>query len=149
MTQTGRIESLTGKWAPLSNFHKESHGKTAEHIFQAAKTDDKAERAHVLSREKPGQAKYAGKRVTLRKDWEETKEGFMEEILRRKFQDLSLRKLLDETGDAEIVEGNRWHDNFWGQCTCGKRAKCHPGQGKNTLGNLLMKIREENRRSAR
>jgi len=146
MRETERIESLTGKWAPLSNFHTERNGKTAEHIFQAAKTDDKTERAHVLSREKPGQAKYAGKRVTLRKDWEERKEGFMEEILRRKFRDPALRNLLDATGDAEIVEGNRWHDNYWGQCLC-TRPKCASRTGRNTLGNLLMKIREENRRA--
>lgn len=141
-----RIEKLTGKWAPLSNFHTESNGKTAEHIFQAAKTDSKAERAHILSRPKPGQAKYAGKRCTLRSDWELLKEGFMEEILRRKFQDPTLRNLLDETGDAEIVEGNRWHDNFWGQCLC-ERKSCAARTGRNTLGNLLMKIREENRRA--
>ena len=144
MTETAAITSLTGKWAPLSNFHIERNGKSAEHIFQAAKTDDPAERAHVLSREKPGQAKYAGKRVTLRKDWEERKEGFMEEILRRKFRDPALRQLLEETGDAQIVEGNRWHDNYWGQCICAKHAD---QPGRNTLGNLLMKIREENRRA--
>lgn len=144
------IGSLTGKWAPLSNFWMETtrHGKSAEHIFQAAKSEDPAERAHVLSRAKPGQAKYAGKRVTLRKDWESIKVDIMEEIVRRKFQDPTLANILEATGDAEIVEGNRWHDNFWGQCTCGKRAKCQPGQGKNTLGNILMKIREENRRKA-
>ena len=147
MTETGTIQSLTGKWAPLNNFWIERNGKSAEHIFQAAKTDDPAERAHVLSREKPGQANYAGKRVTLRKDWEERKEGFMEEILRRKFRDPDLRKLLDETGDAQIIEGNRWHDNYWGQCLC-TRPKCASRTGRNTLGNLLMKIREENRRNA-
>ncbi len=145
-----RIEKLTGKWAALSNFHMENRAKarSAEHIFQAAKTEDPAERTHILTREKPGQAKFAGKRCTLRKDWELLKVDIMEEILRRKFADATLNNILQETGDAEIVEGNHWHDNFWGQCLCGKRAKCNPGQGKNILGNLLMKIREENRRKA-
>lgn len=142
------IKSLTGKWAPLSNFWEETRpqGKTAEHIFQAAKTESREERAHILSRPKPGQAKYAGKRCTLRSDWELLKVDIMEEIVRRKFQDPTLANILEETGDAQIVEGNRWHDNFWGQCTCDKCAK--RGPGKNTLGNILMEIRKENRHKA-
>lgn len=144
------ITSLTGKWAPLSNFWQENRPKarTAEHIFQAAKTEDPTERTHILTREKPGQAKYAGKRCTLRKDWEFIKDDIMEEIVRRKFQDPTLANILEETGDAQIVEGNRWHDNYWGQCFCGKMARCNKRDGKNTLGNILMKIREENRRRA-
>jgi ribA/ribD-fused uncharacterized protein len=145
MRESETIKSLTGKWAPLSNFHTEANGKTAEHIFQAAKTESREERAHILSRPKPGQAKHAGKRCTLREDWELLKVNIMEEILRRKFRDATLRNLLEETGDAQIIEGNIWHDNFWGQCT---RHEACKGKGKNTLGNLLMKIREENRRGA-
>ena len=43
------------------------------------------------------------------------------------------------TGDAELIEGNTWHDNYWGVCSC---SKCN-GRGKNRLGKLLMKVREE------
>jgi ribA/ribD-fused uncharacterized protein len=148
MNKNEAIKSLTGKWAPLSNFwmETEGHGKSAEHIFQAAKTESREERAKILSRPKPGQAKHAGKRCTLREDWELIKVNIMEEIVRRKFRNETLRALLEETGDAEIVEGNRWHDNFWGQCSCANCAKRAPG--KNTLGNILMTIREENRRNA-
>lgn len=38
----------------------------------------------------------------------------------------------------EIVEGNYWHDNYWGNCTCDK---CKNIEGQNKLGKILMKIR--------
>lgn len=145
--ENNEIRSFTGKWAALSNFFIEADGKTAEHRFQAAKTTDPAEQAHILSRPKPGQAKYAGKRCTLRKDWESAKESVMLQILRVKFQDESLRATLDATGDAILTEGNRWHDNYWGQCTC-NAPRCAARTGKNTLGNILMTIRNENRQAA-
>ena len=47
--------------------------------------------------------------------------------------------MLLSTGDVAIIEGNYWHDNFYGQCTCEKCA----GKGKNKLGKLLMDIRSE------
>jgi len=48
-------------------------------------------------------------------------------------------QMLLDTGSQELVEGNVWHDNFWGNCTC---SKC-PEPGENHLGKLLMKIRSE------
>ena len=45
---------------------------------------------------------------------------------------------LDMTGLEEIVEGNYWHDNYWGNCTCDK---CKNIEGQNKLGKILMKIR--------
>lgn len=140
------IRSFSGKWAALSNFFPEADGKTAEHRFQAAKTNDPQERKHILSRPKPGQAKYAGKRCTLRDDWEAAKQSVMLQILRVKFQDPTLRTILDTTGNATLTEGNRWHDNYWGQCTC-NAPRCATRTGKNTLGNILMTIRDENRRT--
>lgn len=50
-----------------------------------------------------------------------------------------LKKKLLETGDAELIEGNYWHDNTWGQCYC---PRCKNKIGENHLGKLLMKIRE-------
>ena len=35
--------------------------------------------------------------------------------------------------ERKLVEGNDWHDRFWGVCR---------GQGKNHLGKLLMRVRE-------
>ena len=83
---------------------------------------------------KPVTAKKMGRRVNLRKDWEDVKIQVMEKGLRLKFQDPTLRKKLLATGDEELVEGNPWGDRYWGVCN---------GSGKNKLGKLLMKIREE------
>lgn len=48
-----------------------------------------------------------------------------------------MRDLLIKTKDYEIIEQNKWHDIYWGVCTCKK----HNLFGKNQLGTLLMKIR--------
>jgi len=48
--------------------------------------------------------------------------------------------MLLATLDAELIEGNAWHDNFWGDCFC---EKCRDIEGLNVLGNILMRIREE------
>ena len=44
------------------------------------------------------------------------------------------------TGGAVLVEGNTWHDNYWGCCTC---SRCAGRRGRNNLGRLLMKLRAE------
>ena len=75
-----------------------------------------------------------GRKVNLRKDWEDVKIQVMENGLRLKFQDPTLRKKLLATEDEELVEGNPWGDRYWGVCN---------GSGKNKLGKLLMKIRKE------
>jgi predicted NAD-dependent protein-ADP-ribosyltransferase YbiA (DUF1768 family) len=67
----------------------------------------------------------------------------MEVLLREKFsRGTRYRDLLDQTKGEEIIEGNAWHDNFWGNCSCKKRPECGK-EGKNHLGMLLMKIRDE------
>ena len=105
---------------------------SVEHAYKAAKTIDPEERrgfANQISLH----AQSLGKKVTLRNDWE-VKLQVMEDLLRQKFRDPWLRTRLLETGEAELIEGNDWGDTYWGVCK---------GQGKNHLGRLLMKIREE------
>jgi hypothetical protein len=131
---------------------------TSEHAYQWAKTDDLGEKELVLFTweqgnesdevivrpSTPGEAKRMGEKVTKREDWDEIKSGIMLEILRAKFtQDLTLRQMLLDTGDALLVEGNKWHDNFWGTCHC---EKCG-NKGRNVLGTLLVQVREELRRA--
>lgn len=59
----------------------------------------------------------------------------MYEICKAKFtQHKDLAEKLLETGDEELVEGNKWNDTYWGVCN---------GKGKNQLGKILMRIREE------
>ena len=80
----------------------------------------------------PGQAKRAGNKLVLRPDWEQIKIIVMTDLCRIKFQDPHMRKLLLDTGDAELIEGNWWNDTFWGVCN---------GIGQNHLGKILMAIR--------
>jgi predicted NAD-dependent protein-ADP-ribosyltransferase YbiA (DUF1768 family) len=57
----------------------------------------------------------------------------MREIVFIKFDGhLDLKELLLATGDHELIEGNKWHDTFWGVCD---------GIGQNYLGKILMEIR--------
>ena len=53
-------------------------------------------------------------------------------------QGVELRVLLLATGDAELVEGNSWHDNDWGDCWCDR---CVEVLGANMLGVILMEVR--------
>lgn len=134
------IDSFDGEFEFLSNFHAHPmtvggiEFMTLEAAFQASKTFDQAERLMVASKDTPGKAKRAGKKVTLRPDWEDVKVRVMLGLVRRKFQDSRLRELLLATGDADLIEGNNWNDRFWGVCK---------GAGRNELGKILMGVRSE------
>jgi len=138
---------FTGKYAFLDNFYFHEiifDGKkwsTTEHIYQAMKVEGNHPSEHIRLARLPGIAKAWGQRVKLRSDWDQIKVKAMLDILRLKFTqtDTLTQKLLD-TGDVKITEGNSWHDNIWGDCTCSRCAKI---KGHNLLGKLLMLIRKE------
>ena len=141
------ITSFRGEHRFLSNFwpcEVDLDGfkyPSVEHAYQAAKTLDNEERQQIWEAEKAGQAKRLGRGVTLRPDWEEIKISTMEDLVRQKFGDPTLRKLLAETGEALLIEGNNWHDNFWGSCRC---SRCSTSdKERNRLGLILMVVREE------
>jgi len=102
---------------------------SAEHAYQAAKSEDPADWARIQSCPKPGAAKRMGKDITLRPNWDTVKLDIMEEIIRVKFEHPRLRPMLIATGDAELIETNTWGDTYWGVCN---------GKGSNHLGKLLM-----------
>ena len=116
---------------------------SVEHAYQAAKTLDPAEREWVREAKTPGQAKRRGRKVTLRPDWTPVfKRAVMLGLLRQKFaRGSTLETLLLGTGNQKLVEGNTWHDNFWGSCQC---TRCGD-KGQNHLGKLLMQVRAERR----
>jgi len=132
-----QITSFTGKYAFLSNFYF-LNGKTVEHYFQAAKTDNSLERSKIMEALTPHEAKHFGRKVTLRPDWEEVKIPIMIELLNNKFEDRQLSDMLVDTGDSLLVEGNTWHDNVWGNCI-GRECVNQPGH--NWLGVILMSLR--------
>jgi N-glycosidase YbiA len=136
------INSFSGQYRFLSNFAPAlvrldgERYPTVEHAYQAAKTlDPQARVPFQTTTRTPGQAKRLGRRLVLRSDWEEVKVSTMLKLLRQKFCRKSENaRLLLETLDEELVEGNTWGDTFWGVCD---------GKGKNMLGRLLMHVRNE------
>ena len=67
----------------------------------------------------------------------------MRKLVKIKFTSNSdLKNMLLETEEKELVEGNIWHDNTWGNCYCNR---CKNVKGKNLLGKILMDIRDEMR----
>jgi ribA/ribD-fused uncharacterized protein len=115
---------LDGQWWP-----------TTEHYFQAQKFAGTPYEEQVRLAATPKQAALIGRdrRLPLRPDWEQVKEGVMRRAVLRKFEThAQLRELLLATGDEEIVERNV-DDEYWG---CGKE-----GTGNNRLGHLLMEVR--------
>ena len=139
------IKNFEGEYAFLSNFYFSPMiidnvvYTTNEHFFQAMKSLNPKERQAIVLASTPGKAKRLGRKVSLRKDWEDIKEEIMLTGLRHKFSNPELRKKLLSTGNEELIEGTTWHDNYWGICNC----KACGGQGKNRLGKLLMQVREE------
>ena len=113
---------------------------TNEHFFQAMKTLDIETRKAIAAAPTPGAAKRMGRHVALRPDWEKIKVDVMRLGLILKFTDAELAEKLVATGDEELVEGNWWHDNTWGNCHC---TECSRKGGRNLLGMLLMEVRKE------
>lgn len=134
------IDSFTGENRFLSNFwpsEVELDGMlfpTVEHAYVAAKTLDLEQRAEIATVATPGQVKRLGRKLVLRPDWEDVKLSIMEDLVRQKFQDPRLAKVLLATGDQELVEGNTWGDTFWGVCF---------NVGLNHLGLILMEVRDD------
>lgn len=136
-----KINEFRGKYFFLSNFYEipvTYDGITYlnnEAAFQAMKTKDLEQRKKFATLD-PSSAKRKGRRgIILRNDWEDVKEQYMYEICLAKFtQNEDLKIKLLETAPAILEEGNTWGDKEWG--TVG-------GVGKNKLGKILMRIRDE------
>lgn len=135
------IDSFRGKNRFLSNFHMTPvtvDGLTypsSEHAYMAQKCDDpywktRCQNPKVTAKD----IKKASYTVKLVPNWDNNRLEQMEKVLTAKFtQNDHLQRLLVDTADQELIEGNAHKDTFWGVCE---------GIGENHLGNLLMKIRE-------
>jgi len=108
--------------------------RSVEHAYQASKFSDEETINLIREQQSPYVAKKLGAAAKLPSDWDAKKLSIMEDLVREKFKNPMLRELLLQTGDARIIEGNWWGDNFWGVCK---------GEGQNHLGKILMKIRAE------
>lgn len=142
------INSFRGGYDFLSNFYTLANpivygwmvARTSEHFFAALKTTERHMREWVLDAGNASVAKERGRAVVLRPDWNT---GFdktaMHLALILKFSaNDDIRSRLIATGDKVLIEGNWWHDNYWGDCTC---VKCTHIQGQNNLGILHTQVR--------
>ena len=141
-----KIDSFKGKYYFLSNFYTcpmvydGIQYQNSEAAFQAQKCQDRSLRERKYSTMSPNIAKREGRRERLPDGWDNMTTQVMHDVLLSKFSDERLKSMLLATGNAELIEGNNWHDNNWGNCNC---SKCRCIEGKNRLGKLLMKVRDE------
>lgn len=135
-----RISSFKGEYRFLSNFWMvpvlfvDGWYPSVEHAYQAAKTLDVAEKALIKNAPTAAEAKRLGKHVKVCPDWEGLKVPYMRFLVWFKFAKYpDLGRMLLDTGNAELIEGNTWNDTFWGVCR---------GLGENQLGKILMEVRD-------
>ena len=133
------IGSFKGDYAWLSNMWPcrivvdNLEFSSVEAAYQACKCADINDRIHFVGIN-GYQAKRRGRHIGLRGDWDAIKLNVMQDLVRTKFRDPRLADHLRETNGQELIEGNNWHDTFWGVCN---------GQGENWLGRILMQVRKE------
>ena len=140
-----RITKFRGSNYFLSNFYEapvKYLGMTYrnnEAAFQSAKVINTkhANQRIVFTHLDPKEAKRKGRHVQLRPDWEKVKDQVMHDIVYAKFRNnpVLTTKLL-ATENTILVEGNTWHDTYWGYDIRQRR-------GQNKLGKILMQVRRE------
>lgn len=104
----------------------------------SAKSDDPEWKKTCAGDFKPGMIKKMSRSKKLAEDWDVKKLIVMEECIRKKFTQEPFKLMLVATGNCFIQEGNHWGDTFWGI-----DMRYRPVDGKNHLGRLIMKIRNE------
>jgi ribA/ribD-fused uncharacterized protein len=136
------IKEFQGEFRWLSNFspvnilYNGINYASVEHAYQSAKSDNPEWKLFCSDpANKAGKIKTKSRKIKPIDGWYYKKVSIMKELLTLKFDDPKYKKLLIDTGNCIIQEGNMWHDTFWG-------IDLKTGQGNNILGNLIMEIRE-------
>ena len=148
------IDSFFGEYRFLSNFWPapiEVFGitfPTVEHAYVYAKIDGNMDSESIALKfdirhrlAQPDEVKKAGRAALLRPDWDHVRLPTMTMLVSAKFnQNPQLGERLIATGHAQLIEGNDWHDNFWGDCSC---LACEGLRKQNNLGRILMEVRSD------
>lgn len=122
-------------WYPAALFLKGKIWSSSEHYYQAQKVAGTSFEEICRRQESPRLAFELSRRpdFPVRADWDVIKVNVMQEAVSAKFhQNPDLLEKLLSTGELEIIE-NSPIDYFWG---IGE-----DGSGKNTLGKILMDLR--------
>lgn len=152
------IDSFTGEYRFLSNFAQISQPlqlwdqlwRTSEHAYQAGKASSPSDLRWIRDAPTAREAQRRGQAIELRPDWDEIKRATMLQVVFTKFSRPELRNQLVATGNAKLVEGNSWGDDYWGAVPDTKTPEgqlwvCPGGTylaGRNWLGRILMSVRE-------
>lgn len=111
---------------------------TVEHAYQWQKASflgDHETCNKIEIAKTPSEAKKLGRKaVGNLEKWEAKKLAVMSELLFQKFHDPVLKEKLISTYPHILIEGNAWHDRFWG-------VSFEDWTGMNWLGLLLMEVR--------
>ena len=136
------IDFFRGEYEYLSNFYPAKLTfdgiayLNSEAAYQAQKCATAKDRTQ-FSRLSADEAKRLGQKVPLRPDWDLVKLELMAQVVRAKFsQHPRLAKKLLETVGKPLIEGNTWHDVFWGM-------DLKTREGENHLGRILMALRQD------
>lgn len=137
-----KITSFSGSFRFLSNFYpckvvyEGIEYPSSEHAYVAAKTDNQLQKLAISEIPSTSDVKRFGRQIKLKDNWDDIKISIMKNIVEAKFdQNPDLMKLLQETRNYELIEGNNWGDRFWGQSPL--------GNGRNELGKILMSVRDD------
>jgi ribA/ribD-fused uncharacterized protein len=139
------IESFSGPYRWLSNFWPVKINydgiiyPSVEHAYQAAKTTNKKLREEIAQLPSPSEAKKYWDTHPLKSktpNWKNLKISIMATLIKEKFSisnEIMLVRLLVETAEKRIIEGNNWGDDFWGKV----KKDGQKWRGKNHLGSIL------------
>ena len=133
------INSFTKEYQFLSNTYNspiEIDGisyTNAESAFWAQRVKDSRAR-NKFSRLSGNKARAKAIKAEPVEDWDENINHYMEKVLKVKFSDPKMKKLLSNTKGCKLINTNTYRDDYWG---------VYMGKGKNVLGKLLMKIRDQ------
>ena len=140
------IDSFRNQYAFLSNMH-ECHFPwqgldypALENAYQAMKCISDVDKIQ-FTQISPSEAKKLGRKVAMRPDFDSFKYELMRNMLDVKFDkklNPELHRKLLETQPQSLIEGNWWHDNYWGVCKCDR---CKNKLHYNYLGELLQRKR--------
>jgi len=135
------INKFNGEHSFLSNFYIDSNGWSVEVSYQASKFPDVKIRKQVMDMTPYQAKKFAHlpeNQDKILPDWYKISLKQMEKFVRIKFSKDPEKSMLLKTGKLELIEGNYWHDNFYGSCGCDS---CKDKKKHNHLGKILMKVR--------
>jgi len=141
------IKEFRHEYYFLSNFYnssfqyKDTWFNNSEQAYQWEKAENDEDKKLILSCTTAKEAKRLGHIIKCDiEKWDSKKQSVMESILLSKFSGYYLRSKLIRTGDVNLIEGNYWHDGYWGICYC---SKCSNIEGQNILGKILMTVRNK------